>query len=231
MADVEMRSISANGVCAVVLAGGQATRMGNLDKGLQEYQGSPLAVWVAQRLALQTTGCPDYIAINANRNVAEYATYGYPVWADSAPQCMGPLEGFDTALTNAKAFALTSQHVLTVPCDTPEFPSSLLERLMQALDRSPAQVAFAVSVHQADDGTSVRRLQPTFCLMHISVHLRLHAYLQSGGRKVTEWLRLENAVEALFECKGQNADSFANANTLAELEAIAQRQRLLRQTN
>jgi molybdenum cofactor guanylyltransferase len=65
-------------VSAVILAGGRATRLGGVDKGLIELAGRPLTAWVAERLAGQVQG----ILVSANRRAEAYARLGYPVVAD-----------------------------------------------------------------------------------------------------------------------------------------------------
>ena len=77
--------IQATEVCAVVLAGGRATRMGGVDKGLQLFRGQALADIAIARLRQQSAGAPGLIAINANRNQPHYAARGVPVWSDSVP--------------------------------------------------------------------------------------------------------------------------------------------------
>jgi molybdopterin-guanine dinucleotide biosynthesis protein A len=50
-------------VTGVVLAGGQGSRMGGVDKGLQPFRGKPMAAHAIERLAPQV----DELLINANR--------------------------------------------------------------------------------------------------------------------------------------------------------------------
>jgi len=54
-------------ISAVILAGGQAKRMGGADKGLQLLHGKPLFQHIYERLRTQV----EQISINANRNHAE----------------------------------------------------------------------------------------------------------------------------------------------------------------
>lgn len=56
----------------VILAGGQASRMGGKDKGLIELNDKPLVQHVIERLSSQTP----HILINANRNQETYAQFG-----------------------------------------------------------------------------------------------------------------------------------------------------------
>jgi molybdopterin-guanine dinucleotide biosynthesis protein A len=59
-------------VTGIVLAGGKGSRMGGVDKGLQQLRGKPMIDWVLARFAPQVAE----IVINANQNVATYAQYG-----------------------------------------------------------------------------------------------------------------------------------------------------------
>jgi len=51
-------------VTGVVLAGGQGSRMGGVDKGLQPFRGRPMVAHAIERFAPQV----DVLLINANRN-------------------------------------------------------------------------------------------------------------------------------------------------------------------
>src|SRR5512145_2761512 len=65
-------------VTGLVLAGGQARRMGGSDKGLVPVAGRPMVEHVIAALRPQVGS----ILISANRNYERYARYGYPVIAD-----------------------------------------------------------------------------------------------------------------------------------------------------
>lgn len=56
----------------VILAGGQASRMGGNDKGLVELTGKAMIEHVIDTLSPQTSS----ITINANRNQERYSQYG-----------------------------------------------------------------------------------------------------------------------------------------------------------
>lgn len=61
-------------ITGVVLAGGRATRMGGIDKGLQALNGRPLWRHVAEALAPQV----DELVISANRHLEQWRASGYP---------------------------------------------------------------------------------------------------------------------------------------------------------
>ena len=59
--------INAHDITALVLAGGRGTRMGGVDKGLQTFNGTPLALHTLLRLQMQQGGLIGEVMINANR--------------------------------------------------------------------------------------------------------------------------------------------------------------------
>ncbi|MFT3777666.1 MAG: molybdenum cofactor guanylyltransferase MobA [Ottowia sp.] len=189
-------------ITALLLAGGRGTRMGGVDKGLQAFNGTPLALHALRRLRQQTLP-PAELAINANRQRDDYRAFGVPVWPDSLPGFPGPLAGFLTGLAHCRTPLL-----LTLPCDVPRFPLSLCERLAQALQAPGADIAVA----------STERAQPVFCLMRAGtgLHDDLTTYLAEGGRQVEAWTARHRRVVVPFD----DPRAFANANTLPELRAL-----------
>lgn len=183
-------------ISAVILAGGQAKRMGGVDKGLQPLQGKPLFQFIYDRLHSQV----EHISVNANRNQAIYATAGLPVFGDNIEGFQGPLSGILTALERAD-----TDFVLFVPCDSPFFPDNLLEKLKSAV------VFHGVSIAYVHDG---EREHPTFCLMARSLKEKLAAYLAAGDRRMLQFMRQNGAVSVDFS---ENKAAFTNINTLAEL--------------
>ncbi len=73
MTDPHLPDTSA--ITALLLAGGRGSRMGGVDKGLQNYHGTPLALHALMRLQQQTLA-PSEVMINANRNLAAYESFG-----------------------------------------------------------------------------------------------------------------------------------------------------------
>lgn len=209
--------IPAASVCAVILAGGRATRMGGVDKGLQMFRGRTLVQTALDRLHRQVGGAPGKIAINANRNHAHYESLGVPVWSDSVPDYAGPLAGFLAAMQHCRG---RYDYVLSVPCDSPLFPLDLLPRLASALLQNQADIAMAMAPERQEDGTTLLRPQPVFCLMRTGLADSLQAFMDSGGRKIGAWTASHRQVKLGFDAPGDDARAFANANTLQDLHAL-----------
>lgn len=207
-------------ITGLVLAGGLGQRMGQ-EKGLVQLQGQPLAWHALQRLRPQV----GTLALNANRQLAQYQTLGVPVWTDApADEPQGPLAGMLSGLRHCQ-----TDWLLTVPCDVPNFPPDLAKRLMQALGTPPKAVAtvraFTPDESSAASSSSLKGRpgpwrQPVFCLLHRSLADDLAAWLQDGGRKVGAWLGRHPLGEAVFDRPQDQPADFANVNTPAELARL-----------
>ncbi|KQW57647.1 molybdenum cofactor guanylyltransferase MobA [Variovorax sp. Root411] len=200
-------------ITGLLLAGGRGSRMGGVDKGLQLFNGEPLALHAIRRLGSQV----GQLIVNANRNLADYEAFGVPVWPDSLADYPGPLAGFLTGLEHC-----TTPWLLTVPCDTPLFPPDLAARLAEAVAADDAEIAM-VNAPEISEGEAVLRLQPVFCLLRADLRESLQRYTEAGGRKVHAWTAQHRTVHVPFNRPGDAPDAFFNANTLAELHALENR--------
>ena len=206
-----MNPIQPGQITALVLAGGRGSRMGGVDKGLQNFNGTPLALHTVMRLQMQAGGLVGDLMINANRNLSAYESLGVPVWPDSIDGFAGPLAGFLTGLERCETPLL-----LTVPCDTPMFPLDLVERLYTAMAEQNADIAMAA----APEADGAVRPQPVFCLLKIDLLESLVKFTQGGGRKIDAWTGQHRCAIVPFDQSGDSAHAFANANTLAELQEL-----------
>ena len=210
-----MRRVQHGGVTALVLAGGRATRMGGIDKGLQAFNGVPLALHALNRLRQAKNPLIAACAINVNRHLDTYAQWGYPVWPDTLEGQPGPLAGWITGLRRC-----TTRHLLTLPCDAPSFPLDLIERLAQGFAEADTDIAVAC----APDEQGMLRRQPVFALVSTSLASDLDDFLRRGGRKVGQWLDRHCTVAVPFDQPGDDPFAFENINTLEHLRALEQRQ-------
>jgi molybdopterin-guanine dinucleotide biosynthesis protein A len=198
-------------ITALVLAGGRGSRMGGVDKGLQHFNGTPLALHTVLRLKMQEGGLIGGLMLNANRNLAAYEAFGTPVWPDTLSDYAGPLAGFLTGLERCE-----TPYLLSVPCDSPLFPLDLARRLASAFEDDSTEIAMAAAL---EDG-GLLRAQPVFSLMRVALRTSLLAFTQGGGRKVSQWTDQYRTVLVPFDQPGDNPRAFCNTNTLAELHAL-----------
>lgn len=186
-------------ITGLVLAGGRGTRMGGVDKGLQDFHGQPLALHALNRLRPQVGP----LILSANRHLDAYAAFGVPVLPDADTEFAGPLAGMLAGLTHC-----TTPYLATVPCDAPLFPLDLVARLT-AVDAD-------IVVATAPDDQGAHRLQPVFCLLRADLQDSLAQFLATGGRKVGQWMAQHHCERVAFG----EAAAFANVNTQAELDKI-----------
>ncbi len=204
-------SIEPQDITGLILAGGRGSRMGGVDKGLQNFNGIPLALHTLMRLGPQV----ESVMVNANRNLSAYESFGASVWPDASADFAGPLSGFLVGLDRAD-----TPYVLTVPCDTPRLPLDLAERLAAALVREDADIAMAAAPETDADGQTHIRTQPVFCLMKIELSESLVKFTHAGGRKIDAWTAQHKTVVVPFDAPNDDPLAFANVNTLTELQAL-----------
>ncbi len=184
-------------ICGVILAGGKASRMGGVDKGLQLLNGKPLWMHAADSLRPQV----GTLAISANRNIAVYQASGYQVYQDQLADYPGPLAGMLAVMQQTDA-----GWFLFCPCDTPFIPACLVERFI-----ANAGEAAVVWAHDGE------RDHPTVALMHRSLIPLLQDYLAAGERRVMVFMRQAGGHAVDFSDK-QHA--FMNINTLADIDDL-----------
>jgi len=182
----------------VILAGGQATRMGGGDKGRLRLGPATILSHVIDRLEPQVAG----LALNANGDPTRFDDLGLPVVPDSIDGFAGPLAGvlagLDWAATQGAA------HIVTAAADTPFLPCDLVPQLMLAAEGSPSHMALAAT----PDGR-----HPTFGLWPVALRDDLRAALNDGLRKVVLWTDKHGAAMAEFA----DDRAFFNVNTPDDL--------------
>jgi len=184
-------------VAGLVLAGGQATRMGGGQKALIEMGGSSLLTRVLERLAPQV----DLIAINANRELERYQAFGHPVLTDTLKDFPGPLAGVLAGMHWGQSQGCS--HILSVASDTPFFPMDLAARM----EATPATIRMAATL---DPERGILR-QPTFALWPVQLADDLENALKEGLRKIVLWANRHGVEEVVFE--PDPIDPFFNLNT------------------
>lgn len=194
-----METINSENITGVILAGGQARRMGGKDKGLVSLQGIPMIEHVIKRLRPQVHG----IIINANRNLDDYAKFGVPVVTDELQNFQGPLAGMASALQ-----AVETPVAVFVPCDAPLLPDDYVDRLMTLMNAKQADVVCA---------SHNRRAQPVHALIRTALLPSLRKFLASGERKIDLWYAQHRWYQADFS---EYPRAFINVNTLAELKQM-----------
>ena len=184
-------------ITGLILAGGAGRRMGGLDKGWVHWQGRPLIEQVLKRLRPQVGS----VLISANRSVDAYTRLAPVVADDSALRATDP-EGFVGPLAGILAGLerCNSDWLLVVPCDLPQLPGDLAQRLLEAAVPS-SRPAYAISNDRA---------HPSCCLLPVSAALstQLRSALLSGERRLLGWLKSHQALPVNFP----DPQAFLNIN-------------------
>jgi molybdenum cofactor guanylyltransferase len=198
-------------VLGVLLAGGQARRMGGGDKCLRPLGGRPILAQVIERAAPQVAA----LLLNANGDPARFAGFGLPVAGDVVAGFAGPLAGVLTGMEWARAKRPDCPWIATIATDTPFFPTDLVARLLAAVAGDAAELACAASAG---------RSHPVFGLwpVRLADDLR-HAMLADGIRKVDVWTARYRLAPVDFPATP--LDPFFNTN---RPEDLAEAERLLR---
>lgn len=190
---------------ALILAGGQGSRMGYLNKGLQALRGKPLATHVLDALRPQV----QYAAISANHDQAHYEAMGVPVFQDdSALPVKGPLAGLLGALPH---FPTDLDAILVAPCDTPFLPQDLVAQLAQALHDSGKAVAIAATQSNGHENHHAVFLIRPMVLLGLLTRLQAEA-----DHSLLRWLRSYPHVVSHFE----QEEAFVNVNDRDSLQHL-----------
>ncbi len=187
----------------VILAGGQATRMGGGDKGLRMLGGQSLLDRVETRLAPQVAE----LALNANGDASRFECLGMPILADSVEGFVGPLAGVLAGLDWAAERG--GETIVTAAADTPFFPCDLVPQLLLRSEGMTHPLVLAAT----PDTKRGRARHPTFGLWPVALREDLREALEGGLRKVVLWTEKHGGREALFP----QEEAFFNVNTPEDL--------------
>jgi molybdopterin-guanine dinucleotide biosynthesis protein A len=167
----------------ILLAGGQARRMGGGDKNLIELAGKPVLRHVLDRVDFANRP----IMLNAN---GDPAIDGYA----------GPLAGILTGLEWVAANQADCTHMVSLATDAPFLPIDLIARLESALDDG-ADIAQAMSY---------TRRHPVFAIWPVALAGALRkAVIDDGLRKIDDFTARYHCVTVEF---AGTPDPFMNLN-------------------
>lgn len=183
-------------ITAIVLCGGNGSRLDGQDKPLITLDEKRLVDWICERLEPQVSE----IVISCSRNVGIYESLHHPLAIDKELN-LGPLAGLTESFTHVQ-----TEWAFTTPGDTPFIAEDIVLRLR--IDAETRGVAVP----------SVNGVRQNLCLLIDAEHReQLVDFHLSGGNAVKYWLD-EIGVQATDLSSIE--DSFLNVNTHEDL-AIA----------
>lgn len=170
-------------ITGVVLAGGLSQRFG-ADKAEALYRGRPLIDWSIDALSPYC----ETIFVSGRRH-RDHASV-----LDRPHSGFGPLGGIAGALFAARE--LGCRHLLSIPCDTPEVPASLLRQLVES--EKPVYAATC----------------PVIGLWPVALAEALEQHLaEERPRAVRHWAAIAG-IEAV------ESPPIPNVNTMADLQQL-----------
>lgn len=194
----------------ILLAGGQARRMGGGDKNLMMLAGKPILQHVFDRVDFN--GRP--LMINANGEPSRYAEFGLPVCADVIDGYAGPLAGIVTGLEWVAVNHPDCTHLISLATDAPFLPFDLVARLEAGLD---AQSDTGPDIAQA---MSFTRRHPVFAIWPVALTAALrHAVIDDGLRKIDDFTNRYQCITVEFTGE---PDPFMNLNRPDDFDLATQ---------
>ena len=188
-----------------ILAGGQGSRLGGIDKGLAILADKPLVEW-----ALAALDREDHagVMIVANRNLAHYRRHATTI-SDAVCGHAGPLAGISAAMA-----ACPTRWMATVPVDCPTPPTGWISRLREAVAVAGGDSAVAIVGGQR---------QPLFALYDTSLAQSAAAQL-AGDAGVAGWqIQIGTLQVDLTDLPGD----WSNLNTALDFRLAEERLRAI----
>ncbi|MDR3472728.1 MAG: NTP transferase domain-containing protein [Devosia sp.] len=210
MTDKDSRSPSIAGVAAVILAGGEGSRLGGAIKALLEVGGHTLLDRVMERLGAEAS--PILVAHGRIDPAVLQLPPGLLAVADLEGDVRGPLAGLAAAVAQLSTRRQAPEFLVSAAVDTPFLPHDFVSRLVAA-----AQASGTAAVLATSDGQDY----PTNALWRLDALTTLPQRVGNGtAPRGLKGLAAElGALRAAWQA-GPEGDPFANANTPAELAAL-----------
>jgi molybdopterin-guanine dinucleotide biosynthesis protein A len=190
-------------LAAVILSGGQGSRMGGQDKGLIVVDGRPMIMNALELVSRFTRS----FAISCNRNHSTYSQFKCVMLEDKVSDFQGPLAGIHAALLHYESQneGLFS-HLMVLPCDTPRLQETLLTKLVLAAQKNPSSICYLAT---SDRPQFLHAIIPVQCLASLT------RWLEQGERAVYKWYRQHSVVEVEVT---DSDGSMRNINTQSDVK-------------
>ena len=192
-----------NQTIGLILAGGQARRMGGADKAFLKLGNETLIGRAVARARPQV----DELIINANGDLQRFDGLGCEVIADSIGGFLGPLAGILSGFDWMRANRPNARWLASFACDCPIFPADMVERLIAEAQNRKVPIAIAASGE---------RHHPVFAVWSASRPVNSESVLQGQGlRKMDDFVARFPNTRVVFP--SAPLDPFFNINTADDL--------------
>jgi len=200
-----MNKLKNNSIAAIILAGGQSSRMGT-DKALITVSGIPLL----QKISTIAVKCVEEVYIVTPRPeryqhiVPEGCDFIREVSSKELNFPRGPLVGFARGLAK-----VNTEWVLLLACDLPFLNESYLQQSIKYLAKIPSEAIAAIP-------RSSRGWEPLCGFYRSSCAKLLPDFIASGGRSFQSWLVKYQVCELPLA----DPKILFNCNTPQDLEKV-----------
>lgn len=184
-------------IFAVILAGGEGSRLGGVNKGALRFGGTTMLERITARLG---SGVEE-VLVSSGPN----GKVGMP---DLESPAAGPLAGIAAAVARLREDALPDDILVSVAVDTPFLPSDFVGRLVESLEGAAAYAAWGTEFY------------PTNAVWRFSDITDLPERMEEIGSPRRLLAQLAGK-EARWDEEAENP--FANLNTLGDLVALSRR--------
>ena len=187
----------------LILAGGQARRMGGADKAFLKLGGETLI----ERAIARTRRQIGELIINANGDLERFASLGCEMIPDRIGEFLGPLAGILSGFEWMRENRPNARWLASFACDCPFFPTDMVERLIAEAQSRSVPIAIAASGE---------RHHPVFAVWSASLPVTLESVLRGEGlRKMDDFVAGYPNVRVSFP--SEPVDPFFNINTPDDL--------------
>ena len=190
-------------VGGIILAGGQARRMGGGDKCLKLLSGQTLLSRIIGRVKPQIS----ILILNANGNTERFLDYKLPTVSDVIGEFAGPLAGILTGMEWMRHHHQEVEWLVSIPGDAPFIPQDFVMRCLKAAWRTGTDIICAKSAGRAHPVCALWKVK-------LADELRL-AIERDGIRKIDKWS--SNYLVHHEEFPTYPIDPFFNINSEEDL--------------
>lgn len=190
-------------VGGVILAGGQARRMGGGDKCLKLLTGQTLLSRIIERVKPQIST----LILNANGNTDRFFDYNLTTVSDVIGDFAGPLAGILTGMEWMRKYHPELEWLASIPGDAPFIPQDFVRKSWEAAFHTGADIVCA---------KSAGRTHPVCALWKVKLAEELRLAMERDGiKKIDRWT--SNYVVYHEEYSTDPIDPFFNVNSEKDL--------------
>jgi len=186
-------------ITGIILAGGKSRRLGE-EKGLAEFNGKPL---IQHTIDILQPVCYKII-ISANRQLDDYAAFGYDVVEDQVKD-IGPMGGLMACLEQSD-----TRYNFVISCDTPFVPSDLFPFLLESIENFQV----AAPVHHDN------YIEPLCAVYATNVIWQLQHCIENRNYKLTDFIAEVKAKKLTINDRlpFYHDEMFVNMNTRKDIQ-------------